>query len=298
MILSMTGFATKTITLHPDDGNKVNISISIKSLNSRFFETTIKLPYTLSSIETDLIKLLKEKLIRGHIYVTINMSSQVLLKGMVEPSMSTVEGYVNGAQQIQKRFSNVTGSMSIDALLQLPNVFIMEEKEIDQAIVQQIMQATSTLLTSLIQAKKEEGAALKQDLLNRTSIMTREIQQIEQSAIALLEEQKNKVNKAFQEIELDETKLSDVRKAALYAILDKIDIHEELVRFDSHLKKLIEHLDSPEVEKGKRLDFTIQELGREINTIAAKCSDATIGAQAINIKVELEKAREQTQNIV
>jgi len=89
-----------------------------------------------------------------------------------------------------------------------------------------------------------------------------------------------------------------MRKNALFALLDKMDIHEEIVRFKSHLKSLHHQLDSAEIEKGKRLDFTLQELGREINTIAAKCSDATIGALAINVKVELEKAREQTQNIV
>ena len=77
-----------------------------------------------------------------------------------------------------------------------------------------------------------------------------------------------------------------------------MDIHEEIVRFKTHLKSLISHLQSASVEKGKRLDFTLQELAREINTIAAKCSDAAIGALAINVKVELEKVREQTQNIV
>jgi len=297
MILSMTGFATKTITLQRDDGSKVNMSISVKSLNSRFFETTFKLPYTLSSLETEFIKLLKTKLVRGHIYLTIYMGSQVLLKGIVEPSMSTVQGYLNSVDQIKKKF-NIAGSLSLDVLMQLPNVFIMEEKEIDSAIIKQILDATSSLIDDLIVTKKEEGVNLKKDLSQRTAVMASEIKHIEQAAHILLEEQKNKVNKAIAEIELDETKLAEVRKAALYAILDKIDIHEEIVRFHSHLKKLIEHLDSPEVEKGKRLDFTIQELGREINTIAAKCSDASIGARAINIKVELEKAREQTQNIV
>ena len=81
-------------------------------------------------------------------------------------------------------------------------------------------------------------------------------------------------------------------------MLDKIDIHEEITRLASHLENLLAHLQSPDIEKGKRLDFTLQELGREINTIAAKCSDSTISAHAINVKVEIEKMREQIQNIV
>lgn len=297
MVLSMTGFATKTITLQGDDGSKVNLTVSIKSLNSRFFETTFKLPYTLSSLETELIKILKAKLVRGHIYFTMQMGNQALLKGAVEPSMSTLQGYINAAEQIKQKF-NVAGALTLDTLLQLPNVFIMEEKEVDQTIIQQIIDATSSVVDDLIAAKTQEGLMLKQDLLQRTAIIQKEMVQIQSAALLLLDEQKNRVTKAVTEIDLDETKLGDVRKAALYAILDKIDIHEEVVRFNSHLKKLIEHLESPDIEKGKRLDFTIQELGREINTLAAKCSDASIGARAINIKVELEKAREQTQNIV
>lgn len=297
MVLSMTGFATRAITLQRDDGNKVNISISIKSLNSRFFETTFKLPYTLSPVEIELIKILKNKLIRGHMYVTIHMSNQVLLKGIVEPSMSTVQGYLTSIEQIKTAY-NLSGQLSLDALSQLPNVFIMEEKEIDQDIIKQISDATSMLIDVLNNTRKEEGLNLKKDILQRTAIMRKEIKEIEQSATTLLEEQKNKVNAAIAQIDLDETKLAEVRKTALYAILDKIDIHEEIVRFNSHLAKLNETLESAEIEKGKRLDFTLQELGREINTIAAKCSDASIGARAINIKVELEKAREQTQNIV
>ena len=297
MVLSMTGFATKTITLHSEDGTKVNLTISIKSLNSRFFETTFKLPYTLSSLETELIKLLKAKLIRGHIYCTIQMGNQALLKGAVEPSMTTIQGYVNAAQQIKEQCS-IEGALQLDTLLQLPNVFMMEEKEVDSAIIQQVVDATSTLIDDLIKTKKEEGLTLKKDILQRTAIIEKEMKLIESAALELLDEQKIKVSKAIAEIDLDETKLGDIRKAALYAILDKIDIHEELVRFNSHLKKLVEHLESADAEKGKRLDFTIQELSREINTLAAKCSNAAIGARAINIKVELEKAREQTQNIV
>jgi len=297
MVLSMTGFATRAIVIQRDDGSKVNIAISIKSLNSRFFETTFKLPYTLSSIETELIKILKAKLLRGHIYLTIHMGNQVLLKGVVEPSMSTIEGYLTSIDHIKSTF-NLSGQLSLDALSQLPNVFIMEEKEIDQDVIKQISDATDSLIDVLIKTRKEEGLALKNDIMQRISIMEKEIKEISASATSLLEEQKNKVNAAIAEIELDETKLAEVRKAALYAILDKIDIHEEIVRFNSHLAKLNQTLESAELEKGKRLDFTLQELGREINTIAAKCSDASIGARAINIKVELEKAREQTQNIV
>ena len=297
MVMSMTGFACKTVNLPIDDGNKVNLTINIKSLNSRFFETTFKLPYALSHLETDLIKLLKTKLIRGHIHFTIHISNQSALKGSVEPSLNTIQGYVDAVNKIKKELP-ISGDFTLTSLLQLPNIFSVEEKQIDQATNAFIIQTVNELVQVLIQAKQEESLTLEADLLQRTAIMEKEIANIEKASIVLLEEQKNKVAKALQEIEADESKLAETRKNALYALLDKMDIHEETVRFKSHLKSLIVLIQSKESEKGKRLDFTLQELGREINTIAAKCSDAQIGTRAIDVKVELEKAREQAQNIV
>jgi uncharacterized protein (TIGR00255 family) len=297
MILSMTGFSSQMLTLAVDENTKVNLLISIKSLNSRYFETTCKLPYALSHIETDIIKTFKKKLIRGHIYVTIYLGAQELLKGSVEPSITTIKGYLKAVEDIKKKFS-IDGSLSLDTLIQMPHVFLMEEREIDSGITEKIFQALNSCTDALIKTKQEEGAALKKDLVLRISNMEKEIKIIAIAAEKLIEEQKIKVNAALKEIEADESKIAEARKNALYAILDKIDINEEIVRFKSHLKSISEQLDSAEPEKGKRLDFTLQEMGREINTVAAKCSDSTISAHAINIKVELEKAREQTQNIV
>lgn len=297
MILSMTGFSSQSLTLPIDENTKVNLIISIKSLNSRYFETTCKLPYALSHIETEIIKILKKKLIRGHIYFTIYLGAQELLKGSVEPSITTIKGYLKAVDEIKSKFA-IDGSLSLDTLIQMPNVFLMEEREIDSAIIEKIFHAINNCIDALIKTKQEEGAALKKDLALRISNMEKEIRVIAVAAEKLIEEQKIKVNDALKEIETDESKIAEARKNALYAILDKIDINEEIVRFKSHLKSIAEQLESAELEKGKRLDFTLQEMGREINTIAAKCSDSTISAHAINIKVELEKAREQTQNIV
>ena len=114
----------------------------------------------------------------------------------------------------------------------------------------------------------------------------------------LLKNRKKKVHATLQEIGADENLLADAQKNGLYALLNKIDIHEEITRLNSHLENFITILQQPDAEKGKRLDFTLQELGREINTITAKCSDSTISSHAINVKVEIEKMREQIQNIV
>ncbi|PKN03587.1 YicC family protein [Candidatus Dependentiae bacterium HGW-Dependentiae-1] len=297
MVLSMTGFATKTITLTRNDSSKANVNMSIKSLNSRFFETTCKLPYQLSNLETTFIKLFKKKLLRGHIHFTVHVHNQNVFQEVIEPSLNTITAYMNAIEQIKKQFS-VQGDLSLDTLIQLPNVLRVQEQEIDEQSKKLLLQAAEELIDLVVVARQQEGAALEADLQERIVNLNREIAAIELAAIALVEEQKNKVSELLQEIAHDESKLGEARKSALYAILDKIDIHEEVVRFKSHMHNVGEQLAAQGLEKGKKLDFTLQELAREINTIAAKCSDAAIGSRAINVKVEIEKAREQVQNIV
>lgn len=297
MITSMTGFANRNVILELSKDYKVTISISLKSLNSRFFETTCKLPFALSHLETDFIKLFKTKLYRGHIYFTIHISSPNVLKSSVEPSLPIVKAYINAVNQIQKKF-DLEGSLSLHDLLQLPNIFNVEEQTLDNASTKLLFDITNQLIEELITARKKEGAELKKDLVIRIKNMGKEIKTIEKASNILMKQQKEKISNELKDFEEVEPEGSELRRQMLYAALDKIDIHEEIVRFTSHLKNLSEQLDAPGVEKGKRLDFTLQELSREINTIAAKCSDVAIGSLAINIKVELEKTREQVQNIV
>ncbi len=297
MIQSMTGFATKAFILITKDGSKSNVTISIKSLNSRYFETTCRLSHALYHLETKYIKLLKERLHRGHIYFTIYMSNPNLFKGSVEPALSTLQAYMQAINQI-KQTCNITEPVTLNHLLKLPNIFNVEEQSIDSASAKIIQDAINEMIDQVVNARKKEGEALKKDLEKRVAIMSEQMSKIEQRSAIAIEKQKKLVHQALQEIGGDENTLADARKNALYTMLDKIDIHEETVRFASHLDNLEKQLHTKEVEKGKRLDFILQELAREINTVAAKCSDVEISTHAITVKVEIEKAREQVQNIV
>lgn len=296
MLRSMTGFAAKTLTIASTDV-KTNISISLKSLNSRFFESTCKLHHQLNSLEVDLTKLLKDRLHRGHVYLTMYVSNHDLFKGSVEPSLHTIDGYMKAIATIKEKYP-LQGALDLGDLLMLPHVFTMEEKSVDDSLKKLLITTTSDLINEVIHAQEQEGIALQTDLAKRIAIMQQELMTIEQASALLIGIQKDKIAKNLQEVSLNESTLVDIQKHAAYALLDKMDINEEIVRFKSHLKNLTTTLASADIEKGKRLDFTLQEMAREINTIAAKCSDATISGLAINIKVELEKAREQTQNIV
>ena len=297
MVYSMTGFAAKTLVIFPDTENPVNISLSLKALNSRFFETTCKLPYALNNFETDFIKLFKTKIVRGHIYFTIHASSQHLLSSTVKPNLGVIKGYLEAVEQIKKE-AHVQGNLTLNDILGLPNVFNVEEKDIDETSRTMIYAAVEQLIDEVLEARKKEGVSLKKDLEQRIAIIQSEIDAIERAYNAVMEQQKALVSEELEGLETLQEGVAEPRRQVLYSMLDKIDIHEEIVRFKSHLANFSAQLASPTIEKGKKIDFTLQELAREINTIAAKCSDSTISGLAINIKVELEKAREQVQNIV
>lgn len=296
MIRSMTGFASKSLILTINE-LKVPLSLSIKSLNSRYFDTTCKLPYPISNLETEFIKRFKTQLYRGSITFIVHLSNQNAFKSVIEPSIPTIKNYFNALDTIKKTFA-IEGTLSIANLLLLPNIFITEETEIDEKTKTAIFDIIQQLLQELIATQIKEGQALKQDIFERIAIIQKEIDSIEKAFQNVMAAQKQKVSEALAQIEHDTSKLAEMHKNALYAILDKIDVHEEIVRFKNHLATLRTSLESAAIENGKRVDFILQELSREINTITAKCSDGTISSHAINIKVELEKAREQTQNIV
>jgi len=300
----MTGFGSHSFTLTIDDTSKTTVTITVKVLNSRFFETTSRLPYLVNDLETRFIKQMKDRLKRGHAYITINIQNQELLKNSVVPSLATIRGYINATNLIKKECS-ITGELSLGELLRLPNVFISEERNLDETTQKQFFDALDSALDYVCHARQQEGLALKADMLQRIAIIEHEINAIESAHLIRMEQQKIKVQTLLtaQQEELagikdKDDEFTELRKSALYATLDKLDIHEEIVRFKSHITNLAITLESSKQEKGKQLDFTLQELGREINTIAAKCSDADIGSRAITIKVELEKTREQTQNLV
>lgn len=297
MIHSMTGFANKTFILTVPSGERSSISMNLKSLNSRFFEATVKLPLGLSHLETTIIKILKETLKRGHVYFTVHLSNTNIFDGSIAPALTIIDGYIKAMDQIKTKY-NLSEDIKLDNILRLPNVFSKEEQQLDSDSTEQILSAVSELINKVIEDRKTEGNNLSKDLQSRIIIIKQEMQVITERARIFVDEYKQKVHATLQEIGADENLLVNAQKSGLYSMLDKIDIHEEITRLASHLDHLIAHLQSSETEKGKRLDFTLQELGREINTIAAKCSDSTISAHAINVKVEIEKMREQIQNIV
>lgn len=301
MVRSMTGFVTGTLPITVNDHIHAQLHIMIKSLNARFFEATCRLPHQLAALETVCIKNLSTKIRRGHLYVTMHMDNAALFKGSVIPATNVLEGYMQAIDSIKQHYP-IQGALTVEGLLQLPDIFYQQELKLDSTIHDQIVRSCDDLADQLIAVQQHEGASLAQDIAQRAAHMHTGIAHISQVSSRLIAAHKEKIAHMVQESTMtpeehkQPAELS--RQIAAYTALDKMDIHEEIVRFTMHLKSIVEQLQSPDVEKGKRLDFTLQELMREINTITAKSCDAAIGKLAIDIKVELEKAREQAQNIV
>ncbi len=296
MLLSMTGFGNKTVVLPIEKKGKISVSVEMKSINSRFFEAVCKLPSVLSSLEIKIINDLKKKLIRGRVYVTVRLSESDGILEKIHPSLTLIEGYIKATQEIKKKFK-IGGIITVSDILNLPNVFVTERNEIGSKDELSILKAIDQVTKQLIKSRQDEGKALAVDLEKRFSICAKNMEQIQTLFKKLMKQKKEQVKKAKILFEKGDEQ-AKLRLDDLYSVLNKIDVHEEVIRFNSHIESVKKIIRDANTEKGKRLDFVLQELMRESNTILAKCSDFTISALAVDIKVELEKAREQAQNIV
>lgn len=303
----MTGFSSKAFTLSDhDDSQKLCkdlcLTISLKSLNSRFFEFNCKIPFWLSSIETDLIKDIKAHLHRGNVFLSIYATNGNNIVTGIEPSINTISNYLRAIDHIKTSF-NVEGNIALKDILTLPNIFESKEFSPNQEIINKITAEVDLLVKALVEARKNEGAFIEKDLKQRLKIIKSLLKELEDKAAKFFSEKKCLLNKKAEKMKEELVNLTTVEQnffqnLTAYNQLDKIDIHEEITRFDYGVKNLSSLLNSKEIQKGKKIDFIIQELFREINTISSKSSDAEINRIAIDIKVELEKIREQAQNIL
>lgn len=297
MLMSMTGFSNAIITV-PIKKTQASATLTLKSLNSRFFEANCRLPYALTHIETDCIKLFKQKLYRGSIYFTVHLDNPALLKTTVHAALPVAHGYIAAAHDIQKE-TGIPGTFTISDLVALPNVFEAPEELLDPEITALFLQAAQQLVETLCTMRLQEGRALYTDLMARITSMHDAFTIIKPRAQEIMQEKRTGLLATLAALPAEITpEFKEQQLQFVQNQLDKMDIHEEIVRFEAHLNQLQKILDEKGIEKGKKIDFTLQELFREINTMSAKCADTIISNCAITIKVELEKAREQAQNIV
>lgn len=303
MIQSMTGYASAIIDIPVKEHEKLSLSIQIKSLNSRYFEATSKIPYVLNDLDVAIQKQLKQKLHRGHVYITIKIQHDAL-KHSVIPALSTIKGYIEAINVI-KNECQLKEDVSLETILGLPNIFQTEDESLSKATETILLQELDKIIDQLIDMRVVEGKVLAADILQQTKTISQKLALIKDASTQTTLEKKQELDSIICQLQafaLDDMSankcLLENQKSTILSELEKIDIHEEVVRAQAHLVSISDWLQGQETNKGKKLDFILQELNREINTIASKCSHFTISSLAIDIKSELEKCREQTQNIV
>jgi uncharacterized protein (TIGR00255 family) len=302
-MLSMTAFSSLSFSTIINSSNgpiDIDINMSLKSLNSRFFEINCKLPFNISSIEYDIIKKVKSRLHRGNVLLIININNPKLNLSSLDINTDLVSNYIKIINNLKQKFKNkIKGSLLVSDIIKLPNIFCFKEIELDKNILNLVLTNIDNLIDNLIQLRLKEGSFIKLDLLNKIAAIEEFIYTIDVKSRSLIDEKKNIIVENLENIKESTNNLEYENKSNLwYNQLDKIDINEEIVRFNSHIQNFKDVANSTSCQKGKQLDFILQELFREINTIMSKIPDSEITRFGINIKVELEKSREQIQNIV
>lgn len=296
MLVSMTGYSCLNAPFMMHEGQSAALSIELKSINGRFFEASCKIPSAMNHMEIKIVSMLQKKLLRGRVFLTVRFDGGNDVLEMIVPSLRVVQGYLVAAEKI-KATHNLSGDISLTDLLQLPNVFASEKSQLHPADEQAIFTLITKAADDLIATRIEEGKTLEQDLTAVFNTCEQKISAVTTLFEKLITETKEDAKKHLAAVQ-DGDETAKSRLDEIYAKLNKIDIHEEITRFKSHLTDVQQFLNLNQIDKGKRLDFIFQELLREVNTLMAKCSNYDISALGIDIKVELEKAREQIQNII
>lgn len=290
MIKSMTGYGRCEDIL-----SDRKITIEIKSVNNRFSDYNIKMPRFLLFLEDKIRKEASEYITRGKVDIHINIESytddsQVILNEAV------AKQYIDAARKLRDTF-DLRDDISTMQICRFGDVFRMEKAELDEdKLWEDVKSVLDRALESFSAMRAREGARIYEDLKSRVDFMSKLASEVDERSPMVVNEYKErlyqKIKETLENKDVDESRV--LTEVAIFA--DKVAINEETVRLESHFKEYYEILDSDE-PAGRRLDFLIQEINREVNTIGSKANDLFITKTVVTLKGEIEKMREQIQNI-
>lgn len=288
---SMTGFGRGEAE---QDGR--HITIEVKTVNHRYLDINLRTPRVLMPLEEYARQEIKKKLTRGRVEVFVNYKNTSDAAGEIRVDLPLAKKYAKAAQQVALA-AGIADQLPLESLMRMEGVLTMEEAEEDEALLKSVFgQALQTALEALNIARKAEGERMVEDLLARGDVILELLAGIEEREPAVIEEYREKLRAKLEEFlaaaELDENRFN----AEILYYTDKSNITEEIVRIKSHVAQLKETLARNEAT-GRNLDFLIQELNREFNTIGSKSSDVAITKGVLAAKAEVEKIREQVQNL-
>ena len=291
MICSMTGYGTAAGT-----SGKLAVTVELKSVNNRFLDTSVRLPRLYSFSEDALKGLIQKRLIRGKVDVFVNIDASRDDSVVIRLNEPVLKAYQEAFAEMKETYQ-IPDDAGITAYSRLPDVFIVEKQQLDaDAFSADLLRIAGEALDVICDMRAREGARLSADIGSKLD----ELEEMRQfvaarspeSVTEYRERLLNKMREVLESSDVDESRI--LTEAALFA--DKVAVDEELVRLDSHIRQFRDLLASGGAI-GRKLDFLIQEMNREVNTIGSKCTDLDITKTVLEMKACIEKIREQAQNI-
>lgn len=287
----MTGYGRAVETVSGRE-----FTVELRSVNNRYLDCSVRLPRLLSFAEDAVKQAVKASVSRGKVDVFISLRTETEEDVVVNLNRGVLEGYLTAMRQMVTEFG-VQDDISVSTVSRLPEVFAVEKKEVDEdQLLSDLLQVVGKALEGYDAMRTREGAALDADLRSRGETILSLVSQVEQgngqTVIDYRTRLENKLREVLENTAIDESRI--LTEAAIFA--DKVAVDEETVRLRSHLQQMNSML-SGGGAIGRKLDFLLQEMNREANTIGSKCTDVKLARIVVDIKAELEKIREQTQNI-
>lgn len=292
MVLSMTGYGAASRS-----SENYKVTIELKTLNSKFFELSTKLPKNYAKHESDIRQMLMKKLERGKVALLMNVEVLRAEKRTLNINKALASKYLEELSAMADELE-IPAKVDLPFLLDLPEVIPTDSDQDDPEEWELVREAIALAAEELLKSRGEEGKALEEDLINRHASIQSALTEIEQLAPERVETVRSRIDQSLQDIK-DKIKDIDQNRfeQELIYYLEKLDINEEIVRLSQHLK-LFSELRSNNKSNGKQLQFVSQEMGREINTIGSKANHAGIQRLVVSMKDDLEKIKEQVLNIV
>lgn len=291
MIKSMTGYGRAVEMV-----NGREFTVEVRSVNNRYLDCTVKLPRMLSFGEDAVKQAVKASVSRGKVDVFISLRSEGAQEVKITLNEAMVEGYLSVMHQMAKNYG-IREDISVSLLSRMPDVFTVEKPEVDEEqLLSDLLQVVNQALERYDAMRTTEGRALENDLRSRGGTILELVSQVEAGSAQTVADYRTRLENKLREVlantALDESRI--LTEAAIFA--DRVAVDEETVRLRSHLEQMNTMLTSGGAV-GRKLDFLLQEMNREANTIGSKCSDVRLARIVVDIKAELEKIREQTQNV-
>lgn len=292
MIKSMTGFGRSEVVT-----DERKITIELKSVNHRYLDLSIKMPKKLSFLEGSIRNLMKTYIQRGKVDVYITYEDYTINNGTLKYNKELAAEYIACLKQIQQDF-DLDYDIKVSTLSRYPDILTMEEQSVDEEELWSILEPpVREACEKFIQTRTQEGHNLEKDLLEKLDGLDKKVTRIEERSPEVVNAYRTKLEAKVSEL-LEDAQIDDNRIAAEVILFsDKICNDEETVRLHSHVKNMTKMLTTETEGIGRKLDFMAQEMNREANTILSKSSDMEISDIAIDLKTEIEKIREQIQNI-